>query len=188
MINRRKGRNLPGAVLLLGLGYLFLIMAAPAQAEERILSFHSDIKINSDASLTVTETITVRAENDQIKRGIYRDFPTRYRGKIGLTRRVGFQVRQVLRDGEPESFHFEGMPMGSGSISAEKKSSSLPGNIPIPSSMTLIGSSAFSRSLMSCTGTLPATTGTSLSLRPRPWCICRKGPAGRWSPLQPTPA
>ena len=112
MINRMKDKNLSGAVLLLGLGYLFLIMAVPAQAEEKILSFHSDIKINANASLTVTETITVRAENDQIKRGIYRDFPTRYRGKYGLIRRVGFQVRQVLRDGEPESFHFEGISVG----------------------------------------------------------------------------
>jgi hypothetical protein len=107
-----KGKNLTVAVLLLGLGYLFLIMAVPAQAEEKILSFHSDIKINSDASLTVTETITVRAENDQIKRGIYRDFPTRYRGKYGLIRRVGFQVRQLLRDGAPESFHLEGISIG----------------------------------------------------------------------------
>ena len=112
MANRMNGKCLLGAVLLMGLGYFFMIMAVPAQAEEKILSFHSDIKIHPDASLTVTETITVRAENDQIKRGIYRDFPTRYREKFGLIRRVGFDVRRVLRDGEPESFHFEGLPNG----------------------------------------------------------------------------
>ncbi len=112
MANRMNGKCLLGAVLLMGWGYFFMIMAVPAQAEEKILSFHSDIKIHPDASLTVTETITVRAENDQIKRGIYRDFPTRYREKFGLIRRVGFNVRRVLRDGEPESFHFEGLPNG----------------------------------------------------------------------------
>jgi uncharacterized membrane protein YgcG len=112
MNNRMKGKNGPGLVLLLGLSCFFLVMAFPARAEERILSFQSDIKIHSDASLTVTETIRVRAENNQIKRGIYRDFPTRYRGKFGLIRRVGFEVRQLLRDGEPESFHFEGISIG----------------------------------------------------------------------------
>ncbi len=112
MINRMKGKNGPGLVLLLGLNCFFLIMAVQARAEEKILSFQSDIRIHSDASLTVTETIRVRAENNQIKRGIYRDFPTRYRGKYGLIRRVGFEVRQLLRDGEPESFHFEGISIG----------------------------------------------------------------------------
>lgn len=112
MTNRMNGKCLLGAVLLMGLGCFFMILTVPAQAEEKILSFHSDIKIHPDASLTVTETITVRAENNQIKRGIYRDFPTRYREKFGLIRRVGFNVRRVLRDGEPESFHFEGLPNG----------------------------------------------------------------------------
>ncbi len=112
MTNRMKRRFLPCAVLLMGWGYLFMIMAFPARAEEKILSFQSDLKVHSDASMTVTETIRVRAENNQIQRGIYRDFPTRYRGKYGLIRRVGFEVRQLLRDGEPESFHFEGISLG----------------------------------------------------------------------------
>ena len=112
MANRMNGKCLLGAVLLMGLACLFMMMTVPAQAEEKILSFHSDITIHPDASLTVTETITVRAENNQIKRGIYRDFPTRYREKFGLIRRVGFHVRRVLRDGEPESFHLEGLPNG----------------------------------------------------------------------------
>ncbi len=94
------------------MGCFPLIIGASAEAEEKILSFHSDLVIHPDASLTVTETITVRAENDRIKRGIYRDFPTRYREKFGLTRRVGFTVQEVRRDGEPESYHFEGLPNG----------------------------------------------------------------------------
>ncbi len=97
---------------LFGLALVFLAGAVPARGAEKILSFHSDIKINGDASLTVTETIRVRAENDQIKRGIYRDFPTRYREKYGLTRRVGFRVLQVLRDERPEAFHLEGSALG----------------------------------------------------------------------------
>ena len=41
----------------------------------------------------------------QIKRGIIRDFPTRYKDRFGNTVRVGFDVLSVLRDGQPEPFH-----------------------------------------------------------------------------------
>jgi hypothetical protein len=49
-----------------------------ARADERILSFDSDIEVRQDGTMTVTETIRVQSEQNQIKRGIYRDFPTRY--------------------------------------------------------------------------------------------------------------
>jgi uncharacterized membrane protein YgcG len=112
MTRRMKWEHRLWSFLLIGLAIGFLAWAGPVGAAEKILSFHSDVKINPDASLTVTETIKVRAENDQIKRGIYRDFPTRYRAPYGLTRRVGFRVLQVLRDGEPEAFHLEGIAIG----------------------------------------------------------------------------
>jgi hypothetical protein len=50
-----------------------------AHADEKILSFHSDIQVAADGSMQVSETITVNAEGDRIQRGIYRDFPTDYR-------------------------------------------------------------------------------------------------------------
>jgi len=40
------------------------------------LSFDSRVEVRPDASLVVTETIRVRAEGREIKRGIYRDFPS----------------------------------------------------------------------------------------------------------------
>ena len=46
---------------------------------ERILSYQSDVEVTADALLIVTETIRVRSEGNQIRRGITRDFPTRYR-------------------------------------------------------------------------------------------------------------
>ncbi len=63
----------------------FLLLALPllAQADERILEFHSDITIKRDGWIEVTETIRVRAEGDRIRRGIYRDFPTEYFDKLG---------------------------------------------------------------------------------------------------------
>ena len=45
------------------------------------------------------------AEGKQIKRGIYRDFPTDYRDRHGNRLRVGFEVIRIRRDGAPEPYH-----------------------------------------------------------------------------------
>ena len=78
-----------------------------ALAEERILSYHSEITVNADSTMDVTEIIRVTCENAQINHGIYRDFPTRYFDKYGNSLRVDFKVKAVLRDMEPEPFHTE---------------------------------------------------------------------------------
>lgn len=83
-----------------------------AQAEEVINEFNSNIQINTDASLTVTETITVQAEGKQIKRGIYRDFPTRYKDPYGNNYVVEFNVLDILRDGESEPWHVQDISNG----------------------------------------------------------------------------
>ena len=76
-----------------------------AQAEtERILTFSSDITVHPDASMTVTETIRIVALGDQIKRGIYRDFPTKYQDRHGNKFNVDFKVLEVTRDGNFESY------------------------------------------------------------------------------------
>lgn len=85
-------------LLLAGLG-------TPALADERILSFHSDIQVNADGSMQVVETIRVRAEGQEIKRGIYRDFPTDYRDRFGNRVRVDFAVVGANRDGVTEAWH-----------------------------------------------------------------------------------
>ncbi len=84
---------------------LLLAFVPSAFAEERILSFHSDIEIFADSSMQVTETIRVRSEKKQIKRGIYRDFPTDYKDRFGNRYRVGFEVVEVTRDGRPDGWH-----------------------------------------------------------------------------------
>src|SRR6187397_2685784 len=87
-------------------------LAAPAAAEERILSFDSKVAVQPDSSLDVTETIRVNAENVQINRGIYRDFPTRYKGRHGERIRVGFELLETTRDGQPEPNKVEGRGNG----------------------------------------------------------------------------
>ncbi|QIG50338.1 DUF2207 domain-containing protein [Nordella sp. HKS 07] len=83
---------------------LFFAVAGQAVAAERITSFLSDVTIGADSALTVTETIAIVSEGDEIKRGINRDFPTRYRDSKGLSYVVGFEVLGVKRDGRDEPY------------------------------------------------------------------------------------
>lgn len=84
---------------------LWLALPASLQAREQILHFDSDIRVFSDASMEVTETIRVKAEGQKIKRGIYRDFPTHYRDRYGSRVRVDFEILEILKDGKPEPYH-----------------------------------------------------------------------------------
>ena len=81
--------------------------AAPATAQERIKAYHAEITVLADGSMEVTENITVRAEGQRIRRGIYRDFPTRYKDPQGNRYVVDFEVLDVRRDGQPEAWFTE---------------------------------------------------------------------------------
>ncbi len=89
--------------------FLWLLVMLPfaALCDERILSYHDDILVRADGVIEVTETITVRAENEQIRRGIYRDYPTRYKDRFGNNVIVDYQPLSVLRNGRAEPFHSE---------------------------------------------------------------------------------
>jgi uncharacterized membrane protein YgcG len=89
-----------------------LAAAAPAAAEERITSFFSDVAIQPDSTIEVTETIDVRSEGYQIRHGIYRDFPTLYSGRNGSRVRVGFKFEGAERDGHPEPATVEPLSNG----------------------------------------------------------------------------
>ena len=87
------------------LGLLLACLSVTAVADERILSFHSDIRVFADGMLEVTETIAVRAEGHQIRRGIYRDFPVDYEDRLGNRYHVTLEPLGVLRDGRSEPYH-----------------------------------------------------------------------------------
>jgi hypothetical protein len=86
---------------------LFLFLTTTAQAVERVLDFHSEIRIAADGALTVTEVIVVQAEGQNIRRGILRDFPTDYRDQRGARVVVPFEVLRVTRNGEAERYAIE---------------------------------------------------------------------------------
>jgi hypothetical protein len=94
---------------------LCLVLISPgiaAGASETILSFASHITVDPDAGMRVTETIKVTSAGDQIKRGIYRDFPTTYKDRAGNRYVVGFTILGVARDGKPEAHHTETLSNG----------------------------------------------------------------------------
>ncbi|MEI8012982.1 MAG: DUF2207 domain-containing protein, partial [Candidatus Omnitrophota bacterium] len=71
----------------------------------------SDVEVRRDSVVVVTETIRVKAEGKDIRRGIYRDFPTLYEGEWGGSR-TGFNVVGVRRDGISEAFRCEALANG----------------------------------------------------------------------------
>ncbi len=95
--------------LLFGFLLAVLLTTGPvaAREHERIVEFRSDVVVGTDGALTVTETIRVVVAGQQIKRGIIRDFPTRYTGRYGETVNVGFQLLEVRRDGATERYKTE---------------------------------------------------------------------------------
>jgi uncharacterized membrane protein YgcG len=85
-----------------------LFFAAPALASidtyERITDYDSDVTIEKSGSLDVVETIKVVVADDEIKHGIFRDFPTEYTNRLGRHVHVDFSVLSVTRDGNPEPY------------------------------------------------------------------------------------
>lgn len=94
------------------LSFLLLLCALPLLAQERILSYDSDLQLNADGSLDVTERIRVRAEGENIRRGIYRDFPTRYQDRHGNRVVVDFEMVGLQRDGRSEPYFIEQLGNG----------------------------------------------------------------------------
>ncbi|HUT50671.1 MAG TPA: DUF2207 domain-containing protein [Alphaproteobacteria bacterium] len=79
---------------------------------ERILDYASRIEVRKDASVIVTETIRVVAAGRQIKRGIFRDLPLRYRTPNGARMRVDFKILDIKRDGKTEAYFTESRSNG----------------------------------------------------------------------------
>ena len=97
-------RNLCYVMILILLATGF---AGKLNAAEIIANYDSNIIIDVNGDLLVRETITVVAEGDKIRRGIYRDFPRYYEDRKGKLIRVGFDLLSVKRDGQEEQWHIE---------------------------------------------------------------------------------
>src|SRR6266481_6395550 len=85
---------------------LIAVLSARAQSE-RILDYQSDIALEDDGSLRVTETITVMSTGHQFRHGIFRDFPTSYKDPYNNRYAVGFEMLSATCDSVPEKFRVE---------------------------------------------------------------------------------
>jgi uncharacterized membrane protein YgcG len=89
------------------------VAVQPAFAVEHILHFLSDVTVQRDGDLDVSETIRVKIEQfGTIKHGILRDFLTTYTRSDGSRVVVGFAVQSVTLDGAKEPWSSEGMTNG----------------------------------------------------------------------------
>lgn len=71
---------------------------------EYIKQFHSDITINHDASLNITETIVYHTDIAG-KHGIVRAIPVAYQGPYGTNYHVSLTFDSVLRDNDATAYH-----------------------------------------------------------------------------------
>ncbi|MDD5020850.1 MAG: DUF2207 domain-containing protein [Endomicrobiaceae bacterium] len=79
--------------------FTILLLFTVLKAEEKITDFNVILTLNTDASATVTENITVNAENKSIKRGIYRTIPFDRNEKI--------TVINLFMDGQPHPYFIQ---------------------------------------------------------------------------------
>jgi uncharacterized membrane protein len=99
-------------IKLICLHFIFNFFAIANAQQEKIISYDSKIIVNKDGSMLVTEEIKVHAEGKNIKRGIYRDFPTDYKDNYGNNYRITFTIKEILKDGISESYHTERLNNG----------------------------------------------------------------------------
>ena len=80
--------------------------------QEQILSYDSDITVNPDGTLRVTETVKVLAGSAPIQHEIYRDVLTRYTDQFGDPYTIHIEVISLERDAQPEDFHLRQISNG----------------------------------------------------------------------------
>src|SRR5882724_3265986 len=93
---------------IVGMLVAFCAWTSATRAQtERIRDFHSDIHLLDDGTLLVKETVTVFSTGSLIRHGIYREFPTRYKDRLGNNYVVGFRWLGATCDGHEETSRLE---------------------------------------------------------------------------------
>jgi hypothetical protein len=81
----------------------FALSAQP----ERVLSFHSEIEIDTSSTITVKEFIKIYANGTIFKRGITRSIPTVKADSSGKKVKLDYNILSVERDGKISKYHTE---------------------------------------------------------------------------------
>ncbi len=87
---------------------LLALLPVAAGATDRVLAFHSDIRIAADGTLAITETIEIQGEGKPVPGGgLLREFPARYRDRAGNAVALPLEVLKVTRNGRTEPYSIE---------------------------------------------------------------------------------
>jgi len=71
---------------------------------ERIISFHTDIRIDTSGMMYLSEKIKVYVSGNQIKRGIVRSIPVYRKDIFGDRKSADFKITGILKDGKKENY------------------------------------------------------------------------------------
>lgn len=87
---------------------LLLFTSARAQYQnEQIYNFTSNIVVNLDASIDVTENISVYANQNRIVHGIVRHLPTRYVDSYGIAHHTQYRIQRILMNNADSTYHLQ---------------------------------------------------------------------------------
>jgi hypothetical protein len=85
-----------------------LVLGASAQAADRVVDWHSTIRIGADGVLTVTERIALEVDGGELSRGLRREMALEHRDRFGGRASVPLEILSLTRDGAPEAWQLEG--------------------------------------------------------------------------------
>ena len=87
---------------------LFITSAFALSAQsERVLSFHSNIEVDTSSTITVKESIKIYSNGTIFKRGITRTIPTVSVDSSGNRVKLDYKILSVERDGSTSKYHTE---------------------------------------------------------------------------------
>ncbi len=87
---------------------LFFLLIQPVFAQgsdEKILYFSTDITVNTDSSIDVTENISVNANQDKIVHGIVRKLPTSYADSYNVWHHTAYKINKILLNNQASDYH-----------------------------------------------------------------------------------
>ena len=103
------------------------VVIGASWAGERVTEFVSDIRIDRDGGVGVTETIAMVAEAGVVDYGIVRVLPASRRMRAGNAARAGYEIIAVSRDGAPEPYRVVPSRDGVGIVIGDEETPLAPG-------------------------------------------------------------
>lgn len=95
-----------------------LLLNGLAHAGDRVVDWHSTIRIGADGILSVTERIALEVEDGELSRGLRRELPLEHRDRFGGQASVPLEIVSVKRNGADERWTLETAARGERIVTA----------------------------------------------------------------------